>query len=474
MSRYRRGDNAPPAIPPDSPEGKDLGLDDHLLPGGQPHITNKAVMLQEAPRQPDRPEYRGGMAHGVAVPGSLDVPQDRQPASQMHFQQATSDLATFTPRDVSAEQETPIAVRIVEDAPRRRVQGSYRYFRVPPLGSDPVRIAGRDPRRSALLLYNESAAPATTYSMGTYTGATGSVSAPSAGTIVTNSTIWLPDGVWTIGWTVGFSAGTPAGGDDNNFELMSPTATQLAVSVNVHGATPVTYPQAAVTLTVPAGGQLVTVKAIGNATAGVTYTAVITATPVTASIQANVPFNSQGAATTGPTAGTVIGSASQSSEQDIGAGTYTVDWTVTLTGTMTAAETNNFGLYFGTLLLAISANPNAVGSYHQPATVTFTATAAGKLTVKAIANAGGSAVYSCSVNTFPVPVTPPVPPLRIATFPGDLAEDLAAGTALSGAVLPAGGGTYQRLITQSEVFAICTSTTAYGQVSVIAEYELPL
>jgi hypothetical protein len=54
-------------------------------------------------------------------------------------------------------------------------------------------------------------------------------------------------------------------------------------------------------------------------------------------------------------------------------GTYTVSWTVTLAGTLSAADVNNFGLYNGTTFVAGSINPASPGTYPQ-APVTFTVT----------------------------------------------------------------------------------------------------
>lgn len=47
------------------------------------------------------------------------------------------------------------------------------------------------------------------------------------------------------------------------------------------------------------------------------------------------------------------------------AGTYTVPWTVTLSGTLGAADTNNFSLYANGVFIAASVNPDVAGSYVQ-------------------------------------------------------------------------------------------------------------
>jgi len=56
-------------------------------------------------------------------------------------------------------------------------------------------------------------------------------------------------------------------------------------------------------------------------------------------------------------------------------GTYTVQWSVELSGTIGGDETNNFALYNGQTFVAESVNPAAAGTYPQAAQ-TFTVTAA--------------------------------------------------------------------------------------------------
>lgn len=56
---------------------------------------------------------------------------------------------------------------------------------------------------------------------------------------------------------------------------------------------------------------------------------------------------------------------------NIPAGTYTVQWSVALSGTVGAADANNFALFLGNTQLAISVNAGAAGTYAQ-ASVTFT------------------------------------------------------------------------------------------------------
>lgn len=80
-------------------------------------------------------------------------------------------------------------------------------------------------------------------------------------------------------------------------------------------------------------------------------------------------------------------------------GTYTVNWTVTLAGTVGAPEANNFGLVLGSgpTLAAPSVNTGAVGTYPQ-APVTFTVTRNDTITIKSWANAAtAGAIYGGTI-----------------------------------------------------------------------------
>ncbi len=88
---------------------------------------------------------------------------------------------------------------------------------------------------------------------------------------------------------------------------------------------------------------------------------------------------------------------------NVAPGTYTVSWTVTLSGTLSAADVNNFGLYNGTTFVAGSINPAAPGPYAQ-APVTFTVTgAAPDIKILSAANTPTTgAVYGAAVVPSPV------------------------------------------------------------------------
>jgi hypothetical protein len=100
-----------------------------------------------------------------------------------------------------------------------------------------------------------------------------SVVAPAAGTVITTVTI-TNTGSYTVSWPVEL-VGPAAAGDTNNFGLYN-GAVLLETSLNLPVAG--VYPQPPVTLTFPAGTVL-SVKAIGAGTAGVTYGAQLEAVP---------------------------------------------------------------------------------------------------------------------------------------------------------------------------------------------------
>lgn len=101
------------------------------------------------------------------------------------------------------------------------------------------------------------------------------VNTPVAGAVI--ATLALPQGEWTISWLT-MLTGTPAAADANNFQLEQNAVTVLK---GLNGTTVgQQYPQPSVTVSIPAGGQNVTVNAIGAANPGAIYFAQIIASPV--------------------------------------------------------------------------------------------------------------------------------------------------------------------------------------------------
>jgi hypothetical protein len=96
-----------------------------------------------------------------------------------------------------------------------------------------------------------------------------------------------------------------------------------------------------------------------------------------------------------PTAGQAIATSAAQS-----AGVYTVKWTVTLAGTLSTQDTNNFGLYAGSTLIATSVSPPGGGVYPQP-DVQMTLTQGQTYSIKAIGAGTAASTYSASASAVP-------------------------------------------------------------------------
>lgn len=103
--------------------------------------------------------------------------------------------------------------------------------------------------------------------------ASATVVAPAATTVIA-TTGALAAGVYDVQWTVELQ-GAAAAGDANNFKLFNGAG---AVMGSENAGAAGSYPQPSVRVTV-AAGQAVSVQSIGAGTAGVGYTASISATP---------------------------------------------------------------------------------------------------------------------------------------------------------------------------------------------------
>jgi hypothetical protein len=97
------------------------------------------------------------------------------------------------------------------------------------------------------------------------------------------------------------------------------------------------------------------------------------------------------------------------------AGTYTVNWTVTLSGTTGGADANNFQLGLNGSLLAASVNAGAPGTYPQ-APVRFTAAAGDQIVVVTGASNGTTgSVYGASISQAASPLTLQAGPQGLGT-----------------------------------------------------------
>lgn len=114
---------------------------------------------------------------------------------------------------------------------------------------------------------------------------------------------------------------------------------------------------------------------------------------------------------TSPAAGAVIAASAPQA-----GGTYIINWTVSLAGTVSASDVNNFGLYVGGTLIATSNNPGATGDYPQPQ-VEAVIPQGITYKVEAIAIGTVAAVYSVTATSQPQLGTQSVCEVRDINYP---------------------------------------------------------
>lgn len=146
---------------PESPEGRGTGASKRTqgvpspIPGGRPHIGNHPAVRREPPIPAPQREYRGIMQHGV-VAGSYTTTE-------------RADMERGGPNDVKPhgphhghdghQRPIPVPVYIVQPfgGPEVFLTAGAISRTVPANTGEPIRLCGRDPRRSRLLLLNEDA-----------------------------------------------------------------------------------------------------------------------------------------------------------------------------------------------------------------------------------------------------------------------------------------------------------------------------
>jgi hypothetical protein len=136
---------APPA---DSPQGRELGLDDRDIPGGLHHL----IQEQTEPARPAVPEtppyFRGDMAHGVPADHDKIVRPDDKP--RHHGSQGVH-------YELPSPEPDPLPVYVVEKRekiPVRR-EALIDSITVAAQGGEPTRICSTDKDRVQIQLLNE-------------------------------------------------------------------------------------------------------------------------------------------------------------------------------------------------------------------------------------------------------------------------------------------------------------------------------
>lgn len=142
----------PKAPAPDSPQGREIGLDDRDIPSGLHHLVQEPAP-EVTPAVPATPPYfRGDMEHGVPAGPDDNVvrPQDKpkhhgsQPVRYEH----------------PAPEPDPLPVYLVErrETAGKRREAITRVVTCPAAGGEPARVCSVDRERAELLLFNEAAA----------------------------------------------------------------------------------------------------------------------------------------------------------------------------------------------------------------------------------------------------------------------------------------------------------------------------
>jgi hypothetical protein len=125
------------------------------IPGGRRHISNAPAVRETVPVPPPEPEIDPLIAHGVA-PGSHTT------AERAEAERGPNSVHVTMPRPqhhAPVDRPAPIPVYVVQDHNNEVVRSAAPHnFTVPGNTSDPVRICGRDPGRTEVMILNESTA----------------------------------------------------------------------------------------------------------------------------------------------------------------------------------------------------------------------------------------------------------------------------------------------------------------------------
>lgn len=150
-----------PEVDPDSRMGHELGMSRRTqgvpspIPGGRQHIQNAPVVRQKTPVPDAKPEITNLNAHGVPHGSATS----RERAEVMRGPNSVHQRHQKPP-PAQVERPSPIPVYVVQDEHKDVIRAAFPHtFTVPGnTGNDPVRICGRDPGRTEVMILNESTA----------------------------------------------------------------------------------------------------------------------------------------------------------------------------------------------------------------------------------------------------------------------------------------------------------------------------
>lgn len=148
----------PATIDPDSPEGRGLGMSERMqggpspIPGGKVHITNANAMRHPVPTPDSREEISDQNAHGVP-------PASHTARERAEMMRGSNSIKPQVPKySHLPNRPEPVPVYLVEagSGPEALRTSAPHHFTLNASTGETVRLCGKDPNRSRVLLLNES------------------------------------------------------------------------------------------------------------------------------------------------------------------------------------------------------------------------------------------------------------------------------------------------------------------------------
>lgn len=154
-------DQTTQGVDPDSPEGREYGMSKRVqgapspIPGGKEHISNAQSFRHKvpAPAPADFTDLPVDNVHGVPPGTHNGYSRAQLMRGKLAGKQGPDQYYTEQPTT-----PRPVPVYVVENADKTPVfrSAAPRSFTLPPAGSAPTMLCGRDPDRVEILLLNES------------------------------------------------------------------------------------------------------------------------------------------------------------------------------------------------------------------------------------------------------------------------------------------------------------------------------
>lgn len=188
-AQSRRVPKAPAA---DSPQGREIGLDDRDIPGGLHHLVQETVTDVQPAVPPTPPYFRGDMAHGVpAEHDKIIRPEDK--LTPGHEARGHGSQPVHYELPAHKPDALPVYIEQHPDKIPKRREAITRVVSVAAFGGEPTRICSEDTERVSIRLFNEAASTGTTIRVGNTQAAVAGVTATAPGDgIALVGQIWSP------------------------------------------------------------------------------------------------------------------------------------------------------------------------------------------------------------------------------------------------------------------------------------------